>query len=226
MRAMILAAGYGTRMRPLTLSLPKPLLDAGGKPLIVHHLERLQQAGITEVVINTGWLGDTLEQTLGNGRQWGLDIAYSREATPLETAGGIRQALPLLGDQPFLVVNGDIWCDVDFGVFRQHALANNMLAHLLLVDNPAHHPEGDFALDKASGLLGEGAPKLTFTGVGLYRPALFALDASEPKLGKLLRLAIAQQAVTAEHFCGQWWDIGTPQRLDQLNQFLQQEMSP
>lgn len=225
MRAMILAAGYGTRMRPLTLTTPKPLLNAGGKSLIVHHIERLKLAGIDELVINTGWLGDKLEQSLGTGSQWQVSIEYSREGEPLETAGGIRNALPLLGDEPFLVVNGDIWCDVSFTRLAQAQLAENSLAHLLLVDNPKHNPQGDFSLSGSQGnlLVGNDGAKLTFSGIGLYRPALFALDSQEAKLGKLLRQAIRRQAVTGEHFNGQWWDIGTPQRLEQLNAFLARE---
>lgn len=223
MKAMLLAAGFGTRMRPLTLDCPKPLLKAAGKPLIVYHIERLAAAGISELVINSGWLGEQLEAALGDGSQWGVHIAYSREPEPLETAGGLRQAASLLGEAPFLVINADIWCDVDFTRLAGYALAADRLAHLVLVPNPPHHPQGDFALSTGGRVSVDGTPKLTFAGIGLYRPALLSLDNNEAKLAPLLRLAMARQAVSGETHQGHWWDIGTPERLDQLDHFLQQQ---
>lgn len=217
MQAMILAAGFGTRMRPLTLTTPKPLLQAAGKPLIVYHIESLARAGIRELVINTGWLGNKLEAALGDGSRFGVSIAYSRESEPLETAGGIRHALSLLGSAPFVVVNGDIWCDYDF-VHLPSTL--NGLAHLVLVDNPPHHRQGDFALDEVGKVHETGSPAYTFAGIGVYRPELLALQPEADKLGMLLRAAMQQGQVTGEYFAGNWWDIGTPERLDALDGFL------
>ncbi|MDF1628933.1 MAG: nucleotidyltransferase family protein [Alcanivoracaceae bacterium] len=217
MKAMILAAGLGTRMRPLTDHTPKPLLAAGGNSLIEWHIERLQQAGFRELVINTAWLGDKLETALGDGSRYGVSIEWSREGTPLETAGGIRRALPLLGDAPFAVINGDIWTDFDFT--RLHEPAG--LAHLVLVTNPEHHPNGDFGLDSDGLVRDNGNPRLTFSGIGVYRPALFhELADGEAKLAPLLRAAMCHDAVSGEHFTGVWWDIGTPQRLEQLDAYL------
>jgi len=187
MRAMILAAGRGERMRPLTDTCPKPLLRAGGLPLIGWHLRRLAAAGVRDVVVNHAWLGERIEQALGDGRDWGVSIRYSPEGEALETAGGIAQALPLLGEAPFLVINGDIWCDWDVGRARtiaERMLALGLNAWCVLVDNPAHHPTGDFALhsgrlaDDPSGAGAGAADRLTFAGVGLYRPGLFGPDSS------------------------------------------------
>ncbi|OXC88245.1 mannose-1-phosphate guanylyltransferase [Achromobacter sp. KAs 3-5] len=175
MRAMILAAGRGERMRPLTDRLPKPMLPVGGKPLIVWHLARLAAAGIRDIVINHAWLGHEIERALGDGAAYGVRISYSAEATALETAGGIAQALPLLGDDPFLVVNGDIWCDWNPADAHHAAgLVTQGGAWLLLVDNPAHHPAGDFVLTAEGRVLAQGEPRLTFAGVGVYHPSLFA----------------------------------------------------
>jgi MurNAc alpha-1-phosphate uridylyltransferase len=223
MKAMILAAGRGERMRPLTDHMPKPLLEVGGKPLIVWHLERLAKAGFKEVVINHAHLGEQIEQALGNGAQWGLHIQYSHEKIALETAGGIANALPLLtenvnGNEPFLVVNGDTYTEVDFAPLK---LLPNNLAHLVLVDNPPQHPNGDFAIK--NGLLqNEGLQKLTFSGVGVYHPTLFAgIVCGEPaKLAPLLRVAIAENRATAEYYRGMWHDIGTPERLTNLDRHL------
>jgi MurNAc alpha-1-phosphate uridylyltransferase len=219
---MILAAGRGERMRPLTDHCPKPLLEAGGKPLIVYHIERLARAGITELVINHAHLGHMLEAALGDGRAFGVTIRWSPEpAGALETAGGIRQALPLLGAAPFLVINGDIHCTADFAALAatgNKLAATGDLAHLLLVANPAHHPAGDFAL--ADGRVNsESAPRLTFSGIGLYHPALFArLAAGVPApLAPLLREAMAAGRVSGEHYHGAWDDIGTPARLAALD---------
>ena len=217
MKAMILAAGLGTRMRPLTDHTPKPLLAAGGKSLIEWHIERLQQAGFRELVINTAWLGEKIEAALGDGSRYGVSIQWSREGTPLETAGGIRRALPLLGDAPFAVINGDIWTDFDFTRLAEP----DGLAHLALVTNPEHHPNGDFGLDSAGLVRDNGGPKLTFSGIGVYRPELFhELPDGEAKLAPLLRAAMLDDAVSGEHFAGAWWDIGTPERLQQLDAYL------
>ncbi|MFA7666785.1 MAG: nucleotidyltransferase family protein [Burkholderiaceae bacterium] len=224
MRAMILAAGRGERMRPLTDQRPKPLLVAGGKPLIVWQLEALAGAGFREVVINHAHLGAQLEQALGDGRRWGLRIAWSPEAPALETAGGIAHALPLLGDAPFLVLNGDVSCDFPLGralTIAAQMQAAALLAWCVLVPNPAHHPQGDFAL--AGGRLDPSRQALTFAGIGVYEPALFAdLDPDAPaRLAPLLRTAAAQGRVGAERYDGRWADIGTPERLAALDAALQ-----
>lgn len=220
---MILAAGRGERMRPLTDHTPKPLLQAGGKPLIVWHIERLVRAGITDLVINHAHLGMQIEQALGDGKQFGARIRYSDEGTALETAGGIAFALHLLGDEPFAVVNGDIYCDYDFSHLpaRATALANNNdMAHLVLVGNPEHNLKGDFGLQAAR--VTDAAPKFTFSGIGLYKPALFAgiTRGSKAPLAPLLREQIAAGRVNGEHHRGLWMDIGTPQRLDELDKLL------
>jgi MurNAc alpha-1-phosphate uridylyltransferase len=224
MIAMILAAGRGERMRPLTDHTPKPLLQAGGKPLIVWHIERLVAAGITDLVINHAHLGVQLEQALGDGSQFGAHIQYSAEESALETAGGIAFALHLLGEKIFAVVNGDIYCDYDFA--RLPALAEQMQrtqdnAHLVLVNNPAQHPKGDFHLS-AGRVLPANDTLLTFSGIGLYRPQLFArlVRGSKAPLAPLLREQIAAGKVSGEHHQGIWMDIGTPQRLDELDKQL------
>ncbi|GAB5605163.1 N-acetylmuramate alpha-1-phosphate uridylyltransferase MurU [Sideroxyarcus sp. TK5] len=230
MRAMILAAGRGERMRPLTDHTPKPLLQAGGKPLIVWHIERLVRAGITDLVINHAHLGRQIEQALGDGSRYGARINYSDEGTALETAGGIAFALHLLGDAPFAVVNGDVYCDYDFDHLSQRAAAlaaSNDVAHLVLVDNPEHNLKGDFCLagDRivpTPSILGPRSSILTFSGIGLYQPALFANIArgSAAPLAPLLREQIAQGRISGEHHHGLWRDIGTPQRLDELDKQL------
>ncbi len=217
MRAMILAAGRGERMRPLTDHTPKPLLPVGGKPLIVWHIEKLAQAGFRDIVINHAHLGSLIEAALGDGRQFGVSIRYSPEAEALETAGGIANALPLLGNEPFLVVNGDVFCDYDFARIPK-TLPTSRLAWLVLVDNPGHNSGGDFALvdDQVQS---DGATKWTFSGIGVYRPQLFDAVArgSKAKLAPLLRAAMAQGQVGGELFAGRWLDIGTPQRLAELD---------
>jgi len=220
MKAMILAAGRGERMRPLTDHTPKPLLKVGGKPLIVWHLERLAKAGFKEVVINHAHLGEQIEKVLGDGSQWRLHIQYSPEKAALETAGGIANALHLLGSEPFLVVNGDTFTEVDFGILT-YALRPNIHAHLVLVNNPPQHSNGDFAIEDGR-LKNTGIPMLTFSGVGVYHPDLFAnIPRGEPsKLAPLLRHAIADNQATAEHFQGVWHDIGTPERLNMLDSEL------
>ena len=217
--AMILAAGRGERMHPLTDHTPKPLLEVAGKPLIVWHIERLAAAGYGHLVINHAHLGAQIEQRLGSGAAWGVRISYSAEGEgrALETGGGIFRALPLLGKSPFLVVNGDVWCDIDFGGLR---LAAEDLAHLVLVDNPAHHPKGDFVLDHGR-VSSHGDGRLTFSGIGAYRAELF--HGCEPgafPLAPLLRRTMDAGRVSGSHHHGAWWDIGTPQRLAELDRKL------
>ena len=227
MKAMILAAGRGERMRPLTDHCPKPMLFAGGKPLIVWHIERLARAGIRELVINHAHLGHMLEERLGDGSEWGVSIRFSPETEALETAGGIANALPLLGDAPFLVVNGDVYCALDYATFVARALmrfTQGRLAHIALVDNPPHHPEGDFALDASGQVLADGGSRLTFSGIGVYRPSLFAAveRGSKARLAPLLHTAIRNNQLSGEHFRGRWEDIGTPERLAALDAELRQ----
>ena len=212
MRAMILAAGKGERMRPLTLTPPKPLIPVAGVPLIEYHLGALARAGFTEVVINHAWLGEKIEAHVGNGERFGLQVTYSRETQPLETGGGIFQALKYLGDEPFVVVNGDIWTDYDFAALRR-PLAG--LAHLVLVPNPEHHPEGDFLLaDGQVQLPSTSVDTLTYSGIAVLHPKLFADSAAGAfKLAPLLRFAMRDGDVSGEPFDGHWIDVGTPERL-------------
>ena len=210
-------------MRPLTDSLPKPLLPIAGKPLIVWHLEKLALAGIKQVVINHAWLGHLIESQLGNGAQFGLNIRYSAEGTALETAGGIAQALPMLGEDPFLVINGDIWCDWDMTLapgLAAQVKANAQLAWLLLVPNPAHHPEGDFEMLDSGEIVTGHTHCRTFSGIGIYNPALFSRisPGQSAKLAPLLREAIAKRAVSGKLHTGAWIDVGTPERLLALDQ--------
>lgn len=223
MKAMILAAGRGDRMRPLTDTTPKPLLMAGGRSLIEQTIAQLVHADITEIVINIAYLGVKIKQFLGNGHALGVSIEYSDEGeTGLETAGGIIKALPLLGEQPFLVVNGDIAHNYDFSHLVHRSIHQ---AHLVLIPNPAHHPEGDFYLSPTglaqAGLAQvEGQPRFTFSGIGLYHADLFKHHTiSKLKLAPLLRQAMQQNNVTAELFTDFWMDIGTTQRLEALNQY-------
>jgi N-acetyl-alpha-D-muramate 1-phosphate uridylyltransferase len=216
MKAFILAAGRGERMRPLTDRTPKPLLPAGGKPLIVWHMERLAAAGFREIVINHAHLGEQIEAALGDGSQWGLHIRYSAEPPgALETAGGIANALPLLGDQPFLVVNGDIWCDMDFG----QLFKSTETAHLVMVANPEHHVGGDFSLDGEQVVYANGEQTLTYAGIGIFSPSFFAgvKPGTVMKLRPLLDAAIAAGTLTGERYTGRWVDVGTPQRLAELD---------
>ena len=217
MRAMILAAGRGERMRPLTLARPKPLLEAGGAPLIVHHLRALAAAGFEDVVINLSWLGIQVREALGDGSRYGLRIHYSDEGPePLETGGGIFRALPLLGEGPFLVLNGDVWTDLDWAGLRER-LAHGDLAHLVLVPNPAHNPRGDFVLERGRIVEREGE-RLTFSGAGVYRAALFdGCTDGVFKLAPLLRAAARAGRVSGELHEGAWLDIGTPERLAELD---------
>jgi MurNAc alpha-1-phosphate uridylyltransferase len=226
MRAMILAAGRGERMRPLTDHTPKPLLAVAGKSLIVRHLEALARCGVQEVVVNHAWLGEKIEAALGDGARFGLRIRFSPEAQALETAGGIANALQWLGDAPFAVVNADVF--TDFDLCRLRACAEDMLrtgdlAHLVLVDNPPHHPQGDFAL-REDRVLSEGEARLTFSGIGVYSPQLFSgiAPGTRAALAPLLRAAMARGQVGGEHFRGAWDDIGTPARLHALDERLRQ----
>jgi MurNAc alpha-1-phosphate uridylyltransferase len=214
---MILAAGRGERMRPLSDALPKVLLEVHGKPLIVRTIEALARRGITEIVINHAHLGHLIEGALGDGRRYGVAIRYSSEGEALETAGGIAKALPLLGAEPFLAVNGDIFCDFDFSGLAARPLGSD-LAHLVLVANPPHHPLGDFSLH-GSRVADAGEPKWTFAGIGVYQPALFAgiRPGAKGQLAPLLRAAMARGLVSGEVHRGEWHDVGTPQRLAELN---------
>jgi MurNAc alpha-1-phosphate uridylyltransferase len=218
MKAMILAAGRGERMRPLTDHTPKPLLQVGGKPLIVWHLQRLATAGFNDIVINHAHLGEQIENALGDGSQWGVRIQYSPEKIALETAGGIANAMPLLSNAPFLVVNGDVYTDIDFGALK---LVPPNLAHLVMVGNPPQHVAGDFALSSGK-LSADGTEKLTFSGVGIYQPSLFAgiVRGEAAKLAPLLKAAMAQGLVSGSHHRGAWHDIGTPERLQALDSQL------
>ncbi len=233
MKALIFSAGKGERMRPLTLHTPKPLLVAGGKPLIAWHLQRLAAAGFSEVVINTSWLGDQFATALGDGARWGLRLHFIDEGgTPLETGGGILNALPVLGDAPFLVINGDIWTDLDLAALPR---APHGDAHLVLVDNPLQHPRGDFILHDDGRVSDQGdAARLTYAGIGIYRPAIIdgwrevigdtpGASAHPPQFGlaPLLRHAMARGRVSGQHHGGRWTDVGTPERLARLDAELQ-----
>ena len=227
MKAMILAAGRGERMRPLTDTAPKPLLKVGGKPLIVWHIENLAKAGFKEIVINHAHLGEQIEAALGDGKKWGVCIQYSPEKVALETAGGIANALPLLGSELFLVVNSDIFTDINFASLTPSPMRGGgwgegeTMAHLVMVDNPPQHAQGDFALQNGK-LFEAGEPKLTFSGVGVYHADLFAsvTRGEAAKLAPLLKSAMAQGRVTAQHHTGAWYDVGTPQRLAELDAAL------
>ncbi len=218
MKAMLLAAGRGERMRPLPDSTPKTLLRIGGQTLIEHHIHALVRAGITELVINHAHLGEQIVRALGDGSAYGVSIQYSPEqGAALETGGGIFNALPLLGEAPFLVVNADIWTDFDFAGLPQDVDA---LAHLVMVDNPPQHPAGDFSLSEGR-LAQQGPAMLTFSGIGLYRPELFAgCTPGAFPLAPLLRAAMDEEQVTGEHFTGGWFDIGTPERLAAVNEVI------
>ncbi len=219
---MILAAGKGERMRPLTDHTPKPLLPVGGKPLILWHLEKFAKAGFERIVINHAHLGDQIEEILGDGEAFGVELRYSREGEPLETAGGIATAMPLIGENIFPVVNADVFCGYDFSRFAG-IMANmereKMLAHLVLVDNPPHHPKGDFELEGGKVLDRISPQSLTFAGIGVYHRDLF--ETSEPwkkaPLAPLLKDAMKQGLVSGEHYTGRWMDVGTPDRLRELD---------
>ena len=236
MKVMILAAGLGKRMLPLTRHTPKPLLKVAGKPLIVFHLERLHRAGFKEVVINTAHLGEQIEASLGNGEDYGLSIRYSHENPSLETAGGIINALPLLGEEPFLIINGDVWCDLPLVSLLScgQYLSDKHLAHLVLVNNPSHNTGGDFILDRSSLVDGfKDAFSLknkatdaqeaayTYSGICVLSPKLFdGYPAGSRPLAPLLRAAIERGNVSGQLYQGSWCDVGTPERLKELDQFL------
>lgn len=215
---MILAAGRGERMRPLTDNLPKPLLKVGGKMLIEYHLEKLKIAHITDVIINHAWLGEKIEQALGDGSRYGLTIHYSSEGEALETAGGIINALPLLGDDAFIVINGDVFCDYELLNLPSSIPG---LAHLVMVNNPVHNPDGDFVLTKSSSVNQVGDNKRTFSGIGVYHPDLFkGYLNGKLALAPVLRKAMDLEQVTGEFYQGVWHDIGTPERLNELDLYL------
>jgi MurNAc alpha-1-phosphate uridylyltransferase len=216
MKVMLLAAGRGERMRPLTDQRPKPLLEVAGKPLVVWHLERLARAGFRDIVINVSWLGEQIVEALGDGSRYGVHIAWSREPWPaLETGGGLVNALPLLGDAPFLLVNSDVYTDIDFASLR---IAPDDLAQLVLVPNPAHHVQGDFWLNAQGRISPEGGERLTYSGISLVRPELFAgaQPGRFPLLPWLLRALEACRLGGQKH-AGRWLDIGTPERLRELD---------
>ena len=231
--ALIFAAGLGERMRPLTERTPKPLLCVGGKPLIVWHLEKLAALGVNYVAINTSHLAEQFPETLGDGSRWGLRIRYMYEGpTPLETGGGLLNALPLLGPEPVLAISGDVWCDADFAALPAEP---DGVAHLLMVDNPAHHPAGDFRLDAQGRLHADGEPRLTYSGIGVFRRELLddwrtavgdtaGAEVRPPrfKLRPLLEVAMARGALTGSLHRGRWTDVGTPQRLAELDAALAQ----
>lgn len=227
MKAMVLAAGEGRRMKPLTDVTPKPLLTVSGRPLIEHHIVGLRDAGVTEIIVNVSYLGQQLVEFLGDGSRWSVELTVSKEAAPLETAGGVVQALPCLGEKPFLLVNGDIYTDFPFATLKQVSLTAGG-GHLVLVSNPPHHPEGDFCLygqrlasveDNAlAGRSAASIQSLTYSGIGLYDPQLFAAEAPGKKpLRPLLDRAVAGELLQGELYSGVWEDIGTPERLASIN---------
>jgi len=222
MKAMVLAAGRGERLRPLTDRVPKPLLEAGGKPLLAWHLERIAAAGIREAVINVSHLASQIVERFGEGAEYGLRIQWSREPERLETAGGLAQARPLLGPSPFLLVNADIWCDFDLAALAARRLAPGRLAHLVLIQNPPHHPDGDFSLHGES--VGNAAsPRYTYAGIAVIAPELFAdiPAGSKAPLGPLLRAGALRNAITGEVHPGAWHDAGTAERLASLRAWLE-----
>lgn len=225
MKAMILAAGLGNRMRPLTLHTPKPLLEVGGKPLIVWHIEKLKTVGVTEIVINTAWLGDKLVAALGDGSQFGVTILWSHEGDGLETAGGIINALPLLGDEPFILVNGDVWTTMNFSSLLNVQLGD-LQAHLVLVENPPQHLKGDFILSNGLAYTFEQeqmGEALTYSGIAVLAPKMFSgLEQGKRPLAPLLKQAMLQKQVSAEKMQAIWVDVGTPERLEQLDQQIKQ----
>ena len=226
MKAMVLAAGRGERLRPITDTTPKPLVQVAGKPLIVYHLEALARAGIADVVINLSWLPDRIREWLGDGSRSGVRITYSDEGpVALETGGGIFKALPLLGPGPFLVVNGDIWTDIDFGALKAGAdgdTRSGAQARLVLVPNPPQHPRGDFGL-AGDAVMETGTERFTYSGVGVYRPDFFAgCQPGKFPLLPLLKRAIAAGQLRGQLHKGEWCDVGTPQRLHELDRRLRQ----
>ena len=225
MKAMILAAGLGNRMRPLTLYKPKPLLEVGGKALIVWHIEKLKKIGVTDIVINSAWLADILIGTLGDGSQFGVNILWTREDQGLETAGGIINALPLLGIEPFILVNGDVWTTFDFASLLNVNLGND-LAHLVFVTNPEQHPKGDFTLAEGRAYTFEQEQQgdnLTYSGVAVLNPQMFdGLEAGKRPLAPLLKQAMIDGRISAEKMQAAWVDVGTPERLSSLDLQIRQ----
>ncbi|WP_226664674.1 N-acetylmuramate alpha-1-phosphate uridylyltransferase MurU [Microbulbifer aggregans] len=221
--AMLLAAGFGKRMRPLTDYTPKPLIPVLGKPLIEYALERLAAAGVTRVVVNLAHLGEQIREYLGSGERWGLQIQFSTEDQPLETAGGITKALPLLGDAPFLVVNGDVWCDFDFSNWIENPLPDHCPGRLLMVPNPPHNPEGDFGIE--DGLLsGTAKPRYTFAGISWLRPEILtAYPHARECYGLGEVFTHNEDLMQAEVYGGDWCDVGTPERLNNLEERLRAE---
>ncbi len=222
MNCILLAAGLGERLRPLTDKIPKPLIEVAGKPLIEYHLENLKSAGFKKVVINLSHLGEMIKEHLGDGSQFNLEIEYSQEGQqPLETAGGIIKALPLLGKKPFLVMNADIWCNHSLSFAN---LSHDKLAHLVLVENPKHNIEGDFAYEFGR-LYNTGKNYLTFSGIGIYNPKIFKDYATEKRaLAPILRDLIDKQLVSAEYFTGNWFDIGTQERLAEAENYITKQL--
>lgn len=224
MKAMILAAGRGLRLRPLTDKIPKPLISVAKQPLIVHHVLKLAKIGIKEIVINVSYQAKQIIDTLGDGQTYGIKIEYSFEPRALETGGGICQALPILGSDPFIVISADIWTDFPLERLIMHSLNSHTLAHLILVDNPSFHPQGDFHLSP-SGLLNldDAFNKYTFASFGIYHPALFEGKSGSFPLSSLLYEYIAEQKITGEHYKGLWFNIGTPTELERLGEYLEQK---
>jgi N-acetyl-alpha-D-muramate 1-phosphate uridylyltransferase len=222
MKAMILAAGLGTRMRPLTDVLPKPLLPVGGTTLIELHLQKLASAGINEVVINISYLAEKIQKHLGSGERYGLKIIFSKEERPLETAGGIKNALHLLGNKPFIVVNGDVWSD--FPLAHLAAKANNLggcLAHLVLVTNPDYYPEGDYSLDANARVMSKKSGRAyTFSGLSVLSPSIFEKEIISNRLAGVFSPLFEQHKISAEIYTGQWMDVGTPERFEELKQII------
>jgi MurNAc alpha-1-phosphate uridylyltransferase len=226
MKAMILAAGLGQRMRPLTDSLPKPMLPAGGKPLLQYHLEALAKIGVREVIINLAYLGDKIRDFVGNGDKFGLSVSYSEEPEPLETAGALLHALPLLGAEPFLLINGDVWSDYPLATLAAYTLQDDEDAHLILVTNPEFHPTGDFSPNPQGRLENNpNLPKFTFGGISLIHPRLissYPQQRNKFPLGEVLRFGIVHNRISAQVYVGGWSDVGTPERLSALDLQLQQ----
>ena len=220
--AMLLAAGFGRRMRPLTDFTPKPLIPVLGKPLIEYAIERLASAGVERMVVNLAHLGDQIRDHLGSGERWGVQIQYSEEKEPLETAGGITKALPLLGNEPFLVVNGDVWCDFEFSRWLQNPLPEGCPGRLLMVPNPPHNPEGDFGIE--SGLLsGTAKPRFTFAGISWLRPEILTgYPNARARYGLGEVFTHNEDLMQAEVYVGDWCDVGTPERLHNLEERLRQ----
>ena len=224
---MILAAGEGRRMRPLTEHCPKPLLCLDDRPMIEHHIARLAAVGVRDIVINIAYLAEQIRGTLGDGQRWGVNIVYSYEEHALETGGGVQQALPLLGEQPFLLLNGDVLSDFPLATLTSMSLPQSKLGHFILVPNPPHHPFGDFALAENGLLLGKDEhapePHYTFSGISLIRPELVASYPSRRAvfpLNEAFQWALAQRALSAELYCGSWIDVGTPERLTEARAYV------